>query len=222
MSGSEGGGTLLEFETSGFIQFNQAPWIKLWHAKQNFVVWWLTEVEWTSIDFVIRGDINRPTPIADDRPTVLITSPTADDAYWWDVVLPSIRLLCPEFNVELLCCEKEGLSPIAKEVQHPRTPIKGKVFFDDSIGARGSTISGSLGAVVTLEREGVKQGTFGLSANSAVTNLGIEKACNGDSLAPDNALLQDQEQLTCSPLQPDFEAYGQVLQKELVTHQSNE
>jgi hypothetical protein len=156
---------------TGLMQSRDTRYIQLRQAKKHFVVRCLDDVEWASIDFVFRRFCTR-WGSEGVRPTVVITRPTANDLYWWDVVLPSIRLLCPEFDVELLQRGQEAFAVLgqsAESVKRLHIPTKGKVFFGDSVGSKGSPRSGTLGAVIKLSKHGVELGSFVLTAYSAIS-----------------------------------------------------
>ena len=97
-------------------------------------------------------------PDLEDRPTILITSSTANDTYWLDIALPSLRILCPEFNVELLRRAEKGLSVVSEKARRHYCPLEGKAFLGNSIGTKDSPRSGILGAVIKMEREFIELG----------------------------------------------------------------
>ncbi|KZM28701.1 uncharacterized protein EKO05_0009896 [Ascochyta rabiei] len=156
---------------------------------------------WLCIEVVRRGLVEDT-----DRcqPTILITTPTANELRWYTTVLPGIRNFlvkkAPAFQIELLRAD----SLFRARKQHPPTDkVDGTsyekiVTMGSSVGIEGDEFSGgTLGGVVTLEGGGQP------TVRCGITNWHVVR----DSRLDKHKTLFQKPQYMLSPSTQDHQGY---------------
>jgi len=127
----------------------------------------LGDVQWSVIECTKRG-----TSIEKAKPTVVITSPTADDPDWWTGTLPALRKYIQKnslpFEVELLQLRSVllgngpgNLQPVLEDLDEMW--YHQEVWMGSSIGSAESNGSGSVGGVIVLRDPQGREERYALS-----------------------------------------------------------
>ncbi|KAI4669344.1 uncharacterized protein J4E79_001387 [Alternaria viburni] len=194
-----------------------------WEAISPDVMFLLSKHEWLSVEILRRG-------LIDDRkecsPTIVITTPTARDPKWFNIVVPSmmaeIAKRAPEFGIEILC----GMTMLGAKRRNSLTDsVNGSSYakiadMGSSLGISGDeTGCSTLGGSVTLSG-GIRCGiTSWHGVRDARLDSIISNTAN-KALGVDNKTLADTPQAMVSPAILDHTSYLKLLQEQITLYRT--
>ncbi|KAI4704090.1 hypothetical protein J4E81_001154 [Alternaria sp. BMP 2799] len=192
-----------------------------WEAISSDVMSLLSKHEWLSVEILHRG-------LIDDRkecpPTIVITTPTARDPKWFDIVVPSmmaeIAKRAPSFGIEILC----GMTMLgAKRRDSLTDSVNGSSYVKKSDMGSSLGISGdekgcsTLGGSVTLSG-GVR---CGLTSWHGVRDARLDNVISNTTnkaLGVNNKTLANVPQPMVSPATLDHSGYLELLQEQITLY----
>ena len=210
-----------------------------WEAISPDVLSLLSKHEWLSVDILHRG-------LIDDRqecsPTIVITTPTARDPKWFDIVVPSmmadIAKRAPDFGIELLC----GMTTLGAKRRNSLTDSVNvssytkKADMGCSLGiANDDRGCSTLGGSVTLSGgvrcgitswHGVRDarldnGNNLLSTNNIQTDpYAVVSNTTNKAMGINNKTLTNVPQLMVSPATLDHHGYLEMLQRQITLYRT--
>ncbi|KAI4636446.1 hypothetical protein J4E83_001401 [Alternaria metachromatica] len=213
-----------------------------WKAISPDVMFLLSKHEWLSVEILRRG-------LIDDRkecsPTIVITTPTARDPKWFNIVVPSmmaeIAKRAPEFGIEILCGKtmlgakrRNSLTDSVNDSSYAKI-----VDIGSSLGISGDeTGCSTLGGSVTLAGgircgitswHGVRDARLDNGNNSLSTNkiqtdpyVFVSNTTNttNKALGVDNKTLANTPQTMASPATLDHHGYLKMLQEHITLYRT--
>ncbi|KAI4934340.1 hypothetical protein J4E85_002196 [Alternaria conjuncta] len=194
-----------------------------WEAISPDVLSLLSKHEWLSVEILHRG-------LIDDRqecsPTIVITTPTARNPKWFEIVVPSmmaeIAKRAPEFGIEILC----GKTMLGAKRRNSLTDnVNGSSYakiadMGSSLGISGDEKGCStLGGSVTLAG-GIRCGlTSWHSVRDARLDSILSNTAN-KALGVNNKTLANVPQPMVSPATLDHHGYLKMLQKQITLYRT--
>ncbi|KAI4961865.1 hypothetical protein J4E86_000894 [Alternaria arbusti] len=192
-----------------------------WEAISPDVLSLLSKHEWLSVEILHRG-------LIDDRqecsPTIVVTTPTARDPKWFDIVVPSIvaeiAKRAPEFGIEILC----GRTMLGAKRRNSLTDsVNGssyvkKADMGSSLGISGDeTGCSTLGGSVTLSG-GIRCGiTSWHGVRDARLDSVVSNTAN-KALGVNDKTLANVPQPMVSPATLDHHGYLKLLQRQITLY----
>jgi len=194
-----------------------------WEAISPDVLSLLSKHEWLSVEILHRG-------LIDDRrecsPTIVITTPTARNPNWFNIVVPSmmaeIAKRAPDFGIEILY----GMTRLGAKRRNSLTDsVNGssyvkKADMGSSLGTSGDeTGCSTLGGSVTLSG-GVR---CGLTSWHGVRDARLDSVISNTAnktLGIENKTLVNVLQAMVSPATLDHHGYLKLLQKQITLYRT--
>ncbi|KAI4623730.1 hypothetical protein J4E80_003542 [Alternaria sp. BMP 0032] len=194
-----------------------------WEAISSDVMSLLSKHEWLSIEILHRGLIDNRKGCS---PTIVITTPTARDPKWFNIVVPSmmadIAKRAPDFGIEILC----GRTMLGAKRRNSLTDsVNGssyvkKADMGSSLGISGDeTGCSTLGGSVTLSG-GIR---CGITSWHGVRDARLDSVIsNTTNKAPgvNNKTLTNVPQPMVSPATLDHHGYLELLQKQITLYRT--
>ncbi|KAI4689976.1 uncharacterized protein J4E84_004157 [Alternaria hordeiaustralica] len=192
-----------------------------WEAISPDVLSLLSKHEWLSVEILHRGLIDERQECS---PTIVITTPTARNPKWFDIVVPSmmaeIAKRAPEFGIEILC----GKTMLGTKRRNSLTDsVNGSSYakiadMGSSLGISGDEKGCStLGGSVTLSG-GIR---CGLTSWHGVRDARLDSIISNianKALGVDDKTLADTPQAMVSPATLDHHGYLEMLQNHITLY----